>query len=169
MHLADCLIHDNFHHKIFFYLSLFNSFSDARDLANNYTTQWSDDKTHPVHVTGDMVHYLMSQALDMGLGDFNRKNLIAATFMKEKEKGNPAESGFLFVCLFVCVCLSVCLSVYLSIILSSCLSFLCASSSIRTDKMKSEDLRQRIGNVCSKSGIFCVKVASYELLLLACA
>ena len=74
-------------------MCFFNSFSDTRYLANNYTTQWSDDKTRPVHVTGDMDHYLMSQALHVGLGDFNRKDLIAATFMKDGGKGNLAESG----------------------------------------------------------------------------
>ena len=87
---------------------------------NNYTTQWSDGKTCPVHVTGDMDHYLMSQALHMGLGDFNRKNLIAATFVKHNDKGMPPESGCLFlsVCLSVCLGVSVRLSVYHSIFLS---------------------------------------------------
>ena len=98
-------------------MSLFNSFSDASFLVNNYTTQWSDGKTCPVHVTGDMDHYLMSQALHMGLGDFNRKNLIAATFVKHNDKGIPPERGCL------CLSVSVSLSVYLSIILSSYLSF----------------------------------------------
>lgn len=98
-------------------MSLFNSFIDARYLAKNYTTQWSDDKTHPVHVTGDMEHYLTNKALDMGLGDFNRKDLIAATFMKHNDKGNRPE--WLSVCLSVCMlCLSVCLSVNHSIFLS---------------------------------------------------
>ena len=99
-------------------MCFFNGFSEAHYLANNYTTQWSDDKTRPVHVTGDMDHYLMSQALHMGLGDFNRKNLIAATFTKHNDKGKPSESDCL--CLFpvVCVCLSVCLSVCVSVCLS---------------------------------------------------
>ena len=65
-----------------------------------------------MHVTGDMGHYLTSTALDMGLGDFNRKDLIAATFMKHNDKGNRVES--------VCVCLSVCLSVCVSVCSSVC-------------------------------------------------
>ena len=52
-----------------------------------------------MHVSGDMEHYLMSKALDMGLGDFNRKDLIAATFKKHNDKGNRVESD--------CLCLSV--------------------------------------------------------------
>ena len=93
---------------------VFNSLSDASFLANNYTTQWSDDKTCPVHVTENMDHYLMSQALHIGLGDFNRKNLIAATFTKHNGTGKPAESGCLCLFRVVCVCLSLCLSGCLS-------------------------------------------------------
>ena len=107
------------------YLSFFNSFSDARYLANNYTTQWSDDKTLPVRVRGDMEHYLTSKALDLGLGDFNKKDLIAATFMKHIDKGKRAESG----CLSLSVCLSVCLCLSLSVCLSVCL-FVCVSVSV---------------------------------------
>jgi len=135
-------------------LSFFHSFSDVRYLANNYTTQWSDDKTHPLHVPGDMEHYLTSKALDMGLGDFNRKDLIAATFMKRNDKGNPAKSGFL--CLSVCLSLSLFLSVSLSVCLSVsvCLFvciFVCLSLyipichyiflSALIDKSKFEDVR----------------------------
>ena len=103
-------------------MSFFNSFSDARYLANNYTTQWSDDKTLPVRVRGDMEHYLTSKALDLGLGDFNKKDLIAATFMKHIDKGKRAESGCLSlsVCLSVCLSLSVCRSICLSICLCLC-------------------------------------------------
>lgn len=66
----------------------FNSFSDTLGLAELYKTQWPGDKTHPVHVTNDdMERYLTSTGQDMGLGDFNRKDLIAATFMKQNDKG----------------------------------------------------------------------------------
>lgn len=34
-----------------------------------------------------MEHYLTTKAKDMGLGDFNKKDLIAATFVKEDDKG----------------------------------------------------------------------------------
>ena len=34
-----------------------------------------------------MTHYLMNKAKDVGLGDFNRKDLIAATFTKNNGKG----------------------------------------------------------------------------------
>ena len=49
-----------------------------------------------------MEHYLMSKALDMGLGDFNRKDLIAATFMNHIDKGKRAESGLLCPSVSVC-------------------------------------------------------------------
>ena len=89
---------------------VFNSLSDASFLVNNYTTQWSDDKTCPVHVTENMDHYLMSQAVHIGLGDFNRKNLIAATFTKHNGTGKHPESD--------CLCLFVSLSVWLSVMAS---------------------------------------------------
>ena len=119
-------------------MCFFNGFSEAHYLANNYTTQWSDDKTRPVHVTGDMDHYLMSQALHMGLGDFNRKNLIAATFTKHNDKGKPSESDCL--CLFpvVCVCLSVCLCLCL---------FICLFEAFFIDKFKFYFFRKK----CFKS------------------
>jgi len=66
---------------------LFHSSSEARRLADSYRTQWPGDKTHPVHVTDDMGHYLMSKSKDVGLGNFNREDLIAATFAKKNNKG----------------------------------------------------------------------------------
>lgn len=66
---------------------MLQSFSEARQLANRYRTQWPGDETHPVHVTGDMACYLTSKAKDVGLGDFNRKNLIATTFAEENDGG----------------------------------------------------------------------------------
>ena len=72
----------------------FISSYEARYLAHNYSTQWPGDETHPVHVTGDMTRYLTTKAKDVGLGDFNRKDLIAATFTKKSDK------GYLFTYLF---------------------------------------------------------------------
>ncbi|XP_068671756.1 phospholipid-transporting ATPase ABCA3-like [Montipora foliosa] len=62
--------------------------SEARHFAEKYRSQWQHGKTRPVHVTGDMMHYLTSKAKDMGLGDFNKKDLIAATFAKKNDKVN---------------------------------------------------------------------------------
>jgi len=74
--------------QLFYFCYYFYSSTEARVIANRYTTQWPDDKTQPVHVTGDMEHYLTSTAKDVGLGDFNKKDLIAATFAKENDKGD---------------------------------------------------------------------------------
>jgi len=94
----------------FFYY--FYSSTEARFIANRYTTQWPDVKTQPVHVTGDMEHYLTSTAKDVGLGDFNKKDLIAATFAKKNDKGD-------LVSLFSCLRFSLILTV-----LSKCLRML---------------------------------------------
>ena len=72
----------------YFSLLYFNSSVEARNLADRYRSQWPGDETHPVRVTGDMEQYLTSKAKDVGLGDFNRKDLIAATFKKKNDKGN---------------------------------------------------------------------------------
>ena len=96
-------------------------------MAKSYTTQWSGSKTHPVQVTGDMGHYLMTEAKEIGLGAFNRKDLIAATFKKQKDKGYFAVFYFSplvnsSVCLSVCLSylLICCLYVSVSICLSVC-------------------------------------------------
>ena len=76
----------------------FISSDEARYLAHNYSTQWLGDETNPVHVAGDMTRYLTTKAKDVGLGDFNRKDLIAATFTKKSGKGYFI---YLFIYLFI--------------------------------------------------------------------
>lgn len=65
----------------------FYSSKQAITLAEKYRAQWPGKETHPVNVSGNMEHYLTTKAKDMGLGDFNKKDLIAATFVKEDDKG----------------------------------------------------------------------------------
>ena len=72
---------------------IFNSTNETRHLAERYRTQWSDGETHPVKVTGDMGQYLMTKAKEDGLGDFNKKDLIAATFAKKKDQGDFVYKG----------------------------------------------------------------------------
>ena len=79
----------------------FISSDEARYLAHNYSTQWLGDETHPVHVTGNMTRFLTTKAKDVGLGDFNRKDLIAATFTKKSDKGYFI---YLFIYCLFCDC-----------------------------------------------------------------
>ena len=65
----------------------FINFSETASFAKKYRTQWQNSKTKPVNVSGNMTHYLINKAKDVGLGDFNRKDLIAATFTKNNGKG----------------------------------------------------------------------------------
>ena len=65
----------------------FINFSGTASFAENYCSQWQNSKTKPVNVSGNMAHYLMNKAKDVGLGDFSRKDLIAATFTKKNGKG----------------------------------------------------------------------------------
>lgn len=62
--------------------------SETGRFAEKYWTQWQNSETKPVNVSGNMTHYLMNKAKDVGLGDFNRKDLIAATFAKNNGKVN---------------------------------------------------------------------------------
>lgn len=58
-------------------------------LADKYRTQWSDEsKTHPVKVEVDMGQYLLEKPSEIGVGPFNKRDLIAATFQKQNDKGN---------------------------------------------------------------------------------
>lgn len=66
---------------------IFITFSETGRFAEKYWTQWQNSETKPVNVSGNMTHYLMNKAKDVGLGDFNRKDLIAATFTKNNGKG----------------------------------------------------------------------------------
>ena len=111
------------------FLYLFRTSSEAVHFAKSYTSQWSGSKTHPVQVSGDMGHYLMTEAKEIGLGAFNRKDLIAATFKKQKDKGYFAVFYFspmagVFFSVNSSVCLSVCLSFCLTVYLTVCLSVL---------------------------------------------
>ena len=58
-------------------------------LADKYKTQWSDEsKTHPVKVEVKMGQYLLEKPSEIGVGPFNKRDLIAATFQKQNDKGN---------------------------------------------------------------------------------
>ena len=62
----------------------FLSSRQAERMAEFYTSQWTGSDTEPVRVSGkDMEHYLTSEAKERGLGDFNRNELIAATFQQK--------------------------------------------------------------------------------------
>lgn len=58
-------------------------------LADKYKTQWSDEsKTHPVKVEVNMGKYLLEKPSEIGVGPFNKRDLIAATFQEQNDKGN---------------------------------------------------------------------------------
>lgn len=58
-------------------------------LADKYKTQWSDEsKTHPVKVEVKMGQYLLEKPSEIGVGPFNKRDLIAATFQKQNDKVN---------------------------------------------------------------------------------
>ncbi|PFX17779.1 ATP-binding cassette sub-family A member 3 [Stylophora pistillata] len=59
------------------------------NLADNYTTQWpGGSKTKPVNVKVDMGQYLLDEPKKIGVGPFNKRDLIAATFKKQEDKVN---------------------------------------------------------------------------------
>ena len=75
-------------YQVAYWFDLLDILFSTCSLADKYRTQWSDEsKTHPVKVEVDMGRYLLEKLSEIGVGPFNKRDLIAATFQKQNDTG----------------------------------------------------------------------------------